>query len=112
MNAPPKRNHQQSNHPFLTHTHTLSLVLARALAAFNFPAMIPLWMFPMSTVCGNTFVLKPSERVPLTAMRLAELALEAGMPKVRARHACNMHMHVACMCMGPCCRGWGVVAAA
>jgi len=42
--------------------------------------MIPLWMFPMGTVTGNTYVLKPSERVPLTAMRLAELAMEAGLP--------------------------------
>ena len=42
--------------------------------------MIPLWMFPMGVVTGNTYVLKPSERVPLTAMRLAELAMEAGLP--------------------------------
>src|ERR1700689_5002107 len=47
---------------------------------FNFPAMIPLWMFPMAIVCGNTFVLKPSEQDPLTPMLLAELALEAGVP--------------------------------
>jgi acyl-CoA reductase-like NAD-dependent aldehyde dehydrogenase len=42
--------------------------------------MIPLWMFPMAIVCGNTFVLKPSEQDPLTPMLLAELALEAGVP--------------------------------
>ena len=42
--------------------------------------MIPLWMFPMGVVTGNSYVLKPSERVPLTAMRLAELATEAGLP--------------------------------
>src|SRR6202041_463801 len=47
---------------------------------FNFPAMIPLWMFPMAIVCGNTFVLKPSEQDPLTPILLAELALEAGVP--------------------------------
>src|ERR1700689_2558913 len=47
---------------------------------FNFPAMIPLWMFPMAIVCGNTFVLKPSEQDPLTPMLLAELALQAGLP--------------------------------
>ena len=47
----------------------------------NFPAMIPLWMFPVALVCGNTFVLKPSERVPLSAVRLGELLLEAGMPE-------------------------------
>src|ERR1700680_4189554 len=47
---------------------------------FNFPAMIPLWMFPMAIVCGNTFVLKPSEQDPMTPMALAELAIEAGIP--------------------------------
>jgi malonate-semialdehyde dehydrogenase (acetylating) / methylmalonate-semialdehyde dehydrogenase len=50
------------------------------ITPFNFPAMIPLWMFPMAIVCGNTFVLKPSEQDPLTPMLLAELALEAGIP--------------------------------
>merc|ERR1719267_64909 len=58
----------------------LPLGVCAGIAPFNFPAMIPLWMFPMAVVCGNTYVLKPSERVPLTAMRLAELALEAGLP--------------------------------
>lgn len=48
---------------------------------FNFPVMIPLWMFPLAVVCGNTFVLKPSERTPLGAVRLAELFLEAGFPE-------------------------------
>ncbi len=47
---------------------------------FNFPVMIPLWMFPLSIVAGNTFVLKPSERTPLGGTRLAELFLEAGFP--------------------------------
>ena len=47
---------------------------------FNFPVMIPLWMFPLAIVAGNTFVLKPSERTPLGAVRLAELFLEAGFP--------------------------------
>ncbi len=50
------------------------------ITPFNFPAMIPLWMFPMAIVCGNTFVLKPSEQDPLTPMLLAQLALEAGVP--------------------------------
>jgi malonate-semialdehyde dehydrogenase (acetylating)/methylmalonate-semialdehyde dehydrogenase len=48
---------------------------------FNFPVMIPLWMFPLAVVAGNTFVLKPSERTPLGAQRLAELFLEAGFPE-------------------------------
>ncbi|HRJ47606.1 MAG TPA: CoA-acylating methylmalonate-semialdehyde dehydrogenase [Opitutaceae bacterium] len=51
------------------------------ITPFNFPAMIPLWMFPLALVCGNTFVLKPSERVPLTAIKLTELLIEAGLPK-------------------------------
>ena len=51
------------------------------ITPFNFPAMIPLWMFPMAIAAGNTFVLKPSEQVPLTAMRLAELFEQAGAPK-------------------------------
>jgi len=63
------------------HSYRTPLGVCAGIAPFNFPAMIPLWMFPMATVCGNTFVLKPSELVPLTTMRLAELALEAGMPK-------------------------------
>lgn len=43
--------------------------------------MIPLWMFPLANVCGNTYVLKPSERDPGAAMMLAEMAIEAGLPK-------------------------------
>ena len=50
------------------------------ITPFNFPAMIPLWMFPMAIACGNTFVLKPSEQDPMTPMLLAELAIEAGVP--------------------------------
>ncbi|MDT0594437.1 CoA-acylating methylmalonate-semialdehyde dehydrogenase [Glaciecola petra] len=51
------------------------------ITPFNFPAMIPLWMFPMAIACGNTFVLKPSEQDPLTPMKLAELFAQAGAPK-------------------------------
>ncbi|MDX2034955.1 MAG: CoA-acylating methylmalonate-semialdehyde dehydrogenase [Blastocatellia bacterium] len=50
------------------------------ITPFNFPAMVPMWMFPLAIACGNTFVLKPSPKVPLTAMRLAELLVEAGLP--------------------------------
>ncbi|MBW5445523.1 CoA-acylating methylmalonate-semialdehyde dehydrogenase [Cohnella sp. CFH 77786] len=50
------------------------------IAPFNFPMMVPCWMFPLAIVCGNTFVLKPSERTPLLANRLAELFAEAGLP--------------------------------
>lgn len=50
------------------------------IAPYNFPVMVPMWMFPVAIVCGNTFVLKPSEKVPLSAVRLGELLLEAGLP--------------------------------
>jgi malonate-semialdehyde dehydrogenase (acetylating)/methylmalonate-semialdehyde dehydrogenase len=51
------------------------------ITPFNFPVMVPLWMIPVALACGNTFVLKPSERVPLSAVRLGELFLEAGLPE-------------------------------
>ncbi|MGD8172843.1 CoA-acylating methylmalonate-semialdehyde dehydrogenase [Vibrio sp. TRT 21S02] len=51
------------------------------ITPFNFPAMIPLWMFPIAIAAGNTFVLKPSEQVPLTSIRLAQLFEQAGAPK-------------------------------
>lgn len=57
------------------------LGVVTAITPFNFPAMIPLWFLPCAIACGNTFVLKPSERVPLTARRLIELLHEAGLPK-------------------------------
>lgn len=50
------------------------------ITPFNFPGMIPLWMFPMAIACGNTFILKPSEKDPSCAARLVELATEAGVP--------------------------------
>ncbi|MCM3745828.1 CoA-acylating methylmalonate-semialdehyde dehydrogenase [Paenibacillus pasadenensis] len=50
------------------------------IAPFNFPMMVPCWMFPLAVACGNTFILKPSERTPLLACRLAELFQEAGFP--------------------------------
>ncbi|MCI1695848.1 CoA-acylating methylmalonate-semialdehyde dehydrogenase [Aneurinibacillus aneurinilyticus] len=51
------------------------------ITPFNFPMMVPCWMFPLAIACGNTFVLKPSERTPLLANRLAELFVEAGLPE-------------------------------
>ena len=50
------------------------------ITPFNFPAMVPMWMFPVALACGNTFVLKPSEKVPLTSNILGELLMEAGCP--------------------------------
>ncbi|HMV49636.1 MAG TPA: CoA-acylating methylmalonate-semialdehyde dehydrogenase [Blastocatellia bacterium] len=57
------------------------LGVCAGITPFNFPAMVPLWMFPIAIVCGNTFILKPSPKVPLTPLRLAELLTEAGLPK-------------------------------
>jgi malonate-semialdehyde dehydrogenase (acetylating)/methylmalonate-semialdehyde dehydrogenase len=56
------------------------LGVVAAITPFNFPAMIPLWFLPYAVACGNTFILKPSERVPLTARRLFELIAETGLP--------------------------------
>src|SRR5215510_4789803 len=57
------------------------LGVCAGITPFNFPAMVPLWMFPIAIVCGNAFILKPSPKVPLTPMRLAELLTEAGLPE-------------------------------
>jgi malonate-semialdehyde dehydrogenase (acetylating) / methylmalonate-semialdehyde dehydrogenase len=51
------------------------------ITPFNFPNMVPLWMIPLAIVCGNTFVLKPSQRTPLSAVRIGELLLQAGLPE-------------------------------
>ncbi|MDH5856105.1 CoA-acylating methylmalonate-semialdehyde dehydrogenase [Lampropedia aestuarii] len=63
-----------------TYTLMQPLGVCAGITPFNFPAMIPLWMFPMAIATGNTFVLKPSEQDPMVTMRLCELALEAGVP--------------------------------
>ena len=64
-----------------TYTLRQPIGVCVGITPFNFPAMIPLWMFPMAIACGNTFVLKPSEQDPLSTMQLVELAIEAGVPK-------------------------------
>ncbi len=56
------------------------LGVCAGITPFNFPAMVPMWMFPMAIACGNTFVLKPSEKDPSCSIRLAELFSEAGLP--------------------------------
>ena len=56
------------------------LGVCAGITPFNFPAMVPMWMFPMALACGNTFILKPSERDPSAGFRIAELLLEAGLP--------------------------------
>ena len=62
-------------------TYRYPLGVVAGITPYNFPAMIPLWMFPIALASGNTFVLKPSERTPLTSERLVELFMEAGLPK-------------------------------
>jgi malonate-semialdehyde dehydrogenase (acetylating)/methylmalonate-semialdehyde dehydrogenase len=56
------------------------LGVVAGVTPFNFPAMVPMWMFPMAIACGNTFILKPSEKDPSTSLILAELLTEAGLP--------------------------------
>ncbi len=63
-----------------TYTVQQPLGVCAGITPFNFPAMIPLWMFPMAIATGNTFVLKPSEQDPMVTMQLVELALQAGIP--------------------------------
>jgi malonate-semialdehyde dehydrogenase (acetylating) / methylmalonate-semialdehyde dehydrogenase len=63
-----------------THTLRQPVGVCAGITPFNFPVMVPLWMFPMAIACGNTFVLKPSEKVPSASIRMAELFKEAGLP--------------------------------
>ena len=56
------------------------LGVCAGISPFNFPAMVPMWMFPVAVACGNTFVMKPSEKDPSVTLRLAELLTEAGLP--------------------------------
>jgi malonate-semialdehyde dehydrogenase (acetylating)/methylmalonate-semialdehyde dehydrogenase len=57
------------------------LGVCAGITPFNFPAMVPMWMYPFAIACGNTFILKPSEKVPLTPTRCAELLVDAGLPE-------------------------------
>ncbi len=61
-----------------TNRHPLGVCVG--ITPYNFPNMVPLWMFPIAITCGNTFILKPSEKVPLSANRLAQLLIDAGLP--------------------------------
>jgi malonate-semialdehyde dehydrogenase (acetylating)/methylmalonate-semialdehyde dehydrogenase len=63
-----------------THTLRQPVGVCAGITPFNFPAMVPLWMFPVAIACGNTFILKPSEKVPSASIRMAELLKEAGLP--------------------------------
>ena len=70
------------------------------ITPFNFPVMVPLWMFPVAITCGNTFVLKPSEKVPLSAVRLGELLDRVGAARGRFQRRPRRRR----VCRRPCCR--------
>ena len=63
-----------------SHTLRQPLGVCAGITPFNFPAMVPMWMYPVAIACGNTFILKPSEKDPSCPLKLAELAVEAGIP--------------------------------
>jgi malonate-semialdehyde dehydrogenase (acetylating) / methylmalonate-semialdehyde dehydrogenase len=63
-----------------THTLRQPVGVCAGITPFNFPVMVPLWMFPMAIACGNTFILKPSEKVPSASILMAKLFKEAGLP--------------------------------
>lgn len=83
-----------------TYTYRLPIGVCAGIAPFNFPAMIPLWMFPVGMVCGNTYLMKPSERVPGCTMLLAKMLQDAGAPDgtlniIHGQHAGEfLHAHV------------------
>ena len=62
------------------HSMLQPIGVCAGITPFNFPAMVPMWMFPVAIACGNTFILKPSEKVPSCSLRMAELFKEAGLP--------------------------------
>lgn len=84
-----------------THSYRVPLGVCAGIAPFNFPAMIPLWMFPVALVCGNTYVFKPSERVPGAAMMLVELLQEAGCPSGVVNVIHGQHKAVNFICDNP-----------
>lgn len=83
------------------YSYRLPLGVCSGIAPFNFPAMIPLWMFPIAVVCGNTYVLKPSERVPGATMMLVEMFKEAGCPDGVVNVIHGQHEAVNFICDNP-----------
>lgn len=75
------RTQDEGGVPIDSALERVPLGVCAGISPFNFPIMVPLWMWPMAVACGNTFVLKPSEKDPASAMRVVELAWEAGLPK-------------------------------
>jgi malonate-semialdehyde dehydrogenase (acetylating)/methylmalonate-semialdehyde dehydrogenase len=63
-----------------SHTIRQPIGVCAGITPFNFPAMVPMWMYPFAIACGNAFILKPSEKVPMTPTRAAELLMDAGLP--------------------------------
>ncbi|KAK6295470.1 hypothetical protein J4Q44_G00346960 [Coregonus suidteri] len=84
-----------------TYTYRLPIGVCAGIAPFNFPAMIHLWMFPMGMVCGNTYLMKPSERVPGCTMLLAKLLQDAGMPVGNLNIIHGQHAAVNLICDHP-----------
>ncbi|XP_069183736.1 probable methylmalonate-semialdehyde/malonate-semialdehyde dehydrogenase [acylating], mitochondrial isoform X2 [Procambarus clarkii] len=83
------------------HSYRVPLGVCSGVAPFNFPAMIPLWMFPVALVCGNTYVFKPSERVPGATMMLVEMLKEAGCPDGVVNVIHGQHEAVNFICDNP-----------
>uniref|UniRef100_UPI00358FEEA4 methylmalonate-semialdehyde/malonate- semialdehyde dehydrogenase [acylating], mitochondrial-like n=1 Tax=Myxine glutinosa TaxID=7769 RepID=UPI00358FEEA4 len=84
-----------------SYSYRLPLGVCAGVTPFNFPAMIPLWMFPVALACGNTFLLKPSERVPGTSMLLAQLLADAGAPAGTLNIIHGQHAAVNFICDHP-----------
>ncbi|KAG7237131.1 hypothetical protein INR49_032772 [Caranx melampygus] len=84
-----------------TYTYRLPIGVCAGIAPFNFPAMIPLWMFPIGMVCGNTYLMKPSERVPGCTMLLAKMLQDAGAPDGTLNIIHGQHAAVNFVCDHP-----------
>jgi len=84
-----------------TLSYRIPLGVCAGICPFNFPAMIPLWMFPVALTCGNTYVIKPSERDPGACMMLVEMLMEAGAPKGVVNVIHGQHESVNFICDSP-----------
>jgi malonate-semialdehyde dehydrogenase (acetylating)/methylmalonate-semialdehyde dehydrogenase len=87
-----------------TYTYRQPLGVTAGICPFNFPAMIPLWMFPVSLACGNTMILKPSEKDPGAALILAKLSQKAGIPDGVLQIVHGAHKTVDFLCDSPAVR--------
>jgi malonate-semialdehyde dehydrogenase (acetylating)/methylmalonate-semialdehyde dehydrogenase len=86
------------------HSYRVPLGVTAGITPFNFPAMIPLWMFPLATACGNTMLIKPSEKDPGACMMLVELAKQAGLPEGVVNVIHGAHAAVDFICDNPTIR--------